>query len=140
MNNSAERMRGAARRHARKVISAARRRKEEYVGARVPRELKARVLHRAEVLGIPVSLLIRNVLERAFVEENPPPQGAPQAADATIGHRYPGILGWEVIRLNKKVNCSQCGSELSTGSNVTLGLAETGGENVVLCGRCMAVD
>src|SRR3990172_12224513 len=49
-----------------RAVAQAMKRKEEYLGARVPRELKDRVLERAQELGIPASILIRQVLEEAF--------------------------------------------------------------------------
>ena len=49
-----------------KARATAMKRKEEYLGARVPRELRSKVIARAAELGIPVSILIRNILEQAF--------------------------------------------------------------------------
>ncbi|HKI81175.1 MAG TPA: hypothetical protein VKA04_05970, partial [Pseudodesulfovibrio sp.] len=48
-----------------KATSNAMQRKEEYLGARVPKELRDQVVQRASELGMPVSILIREILEEA---------------------------------------------------------------------------
>lgn len=119
------------------AVATAMRRKEEYLGARVPRELRDRVIERARELGIPVSILIRNVLEEAFRDPARVPGGvmmpssqvSPASAD-----RFAHVLGWERIVLNRPVRCAGCGRQLETGMEVTLGLG--GGEHVILCPAC----
>ena len=49
-----------------KALSVAMKRKEEFLGVRVPKDLRDKVTDRANNLGIPVSILIRNILEEAF--------------------------------------------------------------------------
>jgi len=113
----------------------------------VPKELRDRVIQRAEAMGMPVSILIRNILEEASRSWSVVAQTAPKVADdvgATDapGHapvRFPSVLGWEEIRLNKSVNCAICGIRLDQGAYATLGLAGPGEEHVVLCQRCKQV-
>src|SRR3569832_1831157 len=50
------------------AMAMAMKRKEEYLGARVPRWLKDKVIERARDTGVPVSILIRIILEEAFRE------------------------------------------------------------------------
>src|SRR3569832_2340392 len=50
------------------AMAMAMKRKEEYLGARVPRWLKDKVIERARDTGVPVSILIRNILEEVFRE------------------------------------------------------------------------
>jgi len=121
-----------------KAMALAKRRKEEYLGARVPAHLKERVIARANALGIPVSTLIRNVLEEAFVDEStgPAPAQLAVASAAPKETPFPHVIGWEQIRLNQSLPCSGCGRELTAGEAVTLGLAMAGADHVVLCSRC----
>lgn len=119
-----------------KATARAIQRKEEYLGARVPKELRDQVIRRASELGMPVSILIRNILEQA-VNSYPPgagPDGAAQAA--RTAPRFPNVLGWEQMVLNKSVDCAGCGLRLNPGESITLGLAGPGEEHVVLCQRC----
>ena len=87
-------------------------RKEEFLGARVPKELRNRVIDRANHLGIPVSILIRNILEEAFSENR------------TGSHMKSSndVLGWEEIIVNQNVRCLDCGTDLLKGQNAHYGV------------------
>lgn len=165
--NQAQAMRNQA-------LSVAMKRKEEFLGARVPKELRDKVTARANEEGIPVSILIRNILEEAFKasvsvahayadklpqEGAVPDSGSPPAAFAQAGAtaapgssisaeavdsyavRFPAVLGWEMIRLNRRADCSSCGKSLLPGTSVTLGLTsgvvQAGATHIILCDRCM---
>jgi predicted DNA binding CopG/RHH family protein len=121
-----------------KAVAMAMRRKEEYLGARVPKELRDRVIQRATDMGIPVSILMRNILEEAFREEDPgqiikeaPFKELPVTDDC---RKFDAVLGWERIVLNKAVPCTSCGVQLPAGKEVTLGLGAA--QPVVLCNVC----
>ena len=131
-----------------RAVATALKRKEEYLGARVPKELRDMIIRRADAMGMPVSILIRNILEeaiRSWGKAETDTTGVvadDRNAHATAGHtpvRFPNVLGWEEIRLNKSVNCAICGIRLESGASVTLGLAGPGEEHVVLCQRCKQV-
>lgn len=145
MNEFARRMREQARQvgeQARNMGERARReamkRKEEYLGARVSRELRAKVIARADELGIPVSILIRNVLEQAFGEDAarsaPPASAGPGASKAA--DRFARVIGWERIVLNRSMGCASCGTAIASGARATLGIAAPGEEHVILCAKC----
>lgn len=119
-----------------RALSMAMKRKEEYLGARVPRELRDRVLQRSKDLGIPVSILIRNILEEAFKESSEAAMVAAgqEAVETGKDERFLAVLGWEKIVLNRNVVCSGCSISLHAGQSVTLGLGA--GEPIVLCDKC----
>jgi len=127
----AESMRGKAQERALK-------RKEEYLGARVPRELKEKVIAHANRMGIPVSILIRNVLEEAFSGTEVPVSaaGTESRKDIRSEQRFPAVIGWEEITLNQTMRCSACEAELDAGMVVTLGLPIPGEDHVILCAKC----
>ena len=128
-----------------KALTVAMKRKEEYLGARVPKELKDKVIKRAAGLGIPVSILIRKVLEGAFCEGDSEmismqlnnhaeiPQGR---LGKIAANKYPTVLGWERIRLNRRTACDACGKDIESGVYATLGLSVQGDEHVILCDIC----
>lgn len=133
-----------------KAIALAARRKEEFIGARVPRELRAQLFQRAEDEGLPVSLLIRRILEayllgaangqlstaRAVSSNAPAPETHRRPdADRT---RFLHVLGWDNITLNRDVTCTGCGSGLRAGGNATVGFPAAGGAPVILCDACKA--
>jgi predicted DNA binding CopG/RHH family protein len=121
-----------------KAQAAALKRKEQYLGARVPKELRNKVIAQARSLGIPVSILIRNVLEEAFgADTRPTGASAMGGASATEGKvRFPDVIGWKDIVLNKTMHCSSCQRVLEARTPATLGLGTGGGEPVVLCSDC----
>jgi len=122
-----------------KAISMAMKRKEEYLGARVPGEMRERVVRRAKDMGIPVSILIRNTLEEAF-KEDVSERGILSATECSSGEkqagaeRFTSVLGWESIKLNKTIQCSGCGSTLLRGSSADIGLGSQ--QPVVICHTC----
>jgi len=134
-NVQAQKMRDKAR-------SAAVKRKEEYLGARVPKELREKVIARAGDLGIPVSILIRNILEQAFSDEKSLQRpdtfqsGQIASVPAERVDNFSSVIGWDQIELNRDMSCSSCGSLIAANSVATLGLVGLGEDRVILCSDC----
>lgn len=121
------------------------RRKEDYLGTGVPRWLKDKVMDRAKGAGVPVFILIRNILEEAFCEDSDDRPQMRSSARADIktdacltgAKCFPRVIGWEPIKLNRNMACGGCGKRLSAGARVSLGLVRPGEEHVIiLCGLC----
>ena len=122
-----------------RAMNVAMKRKEEYLGARVPKALKEKVISRADELGIPVSLLLRKVLEEVFAEEqtilkldlikNEVDERKSKAKS------YSNILGWKDIQLNKACECDSCGVNLKAGKEVFMGIGSDN-ESPILCKQC----
>ena len=126
---------GKARRD--KAVSMAMKRKEEYLGARVPKTLRDRVIERAKELGIPVSILIRNTLEEAFkesVEDERVVSPVRSSDNKKIPESFSSVIGWELIQLNKTLDCSACGLRLQKGIKANIGLGSQ--QPVVICCAC----
>lgn len=145
MHKVAEEMRDLGRKRAEEMRGRAReramRRKEEYLGARVPRALKEKVIAQASRMGIPVSILIRNILEEAFAGSDAAAAGEEEARTQRDGgsvdaERFPNVIGWERIVLNRAMECTQCGRMLAAGTVVTHGLPVDGSDHVILCDKC----
>jgi len=114
--------------------SIAKKRKEEFLGARVPKELRDKVMQKAEEQGVPVSILIRKILENAFRDEVTDSSTLRSPAKKP----YDQVLAWEQLQLNKQIECTGCGTSLDAGAQVIVGLLVTGGTPVVLCKKCKA--
>jgi hypothetical protein len=146
MHDFAREMRNLGRKQARIMSGRARQtalaRKQQYLGARVPKELRDKVIAKAESLGIPVSILIRNVLEEAFSGVVTNEGGGGRAhgmPESPVGDgRFPGVIGWEDITLNRKMQCSACRRGIDAGAVVMLGLGAPGEDHVILCEKCRA--
>lgn len=122
-----------------KARAIAMKRKEEYLGARVPTELRNKVIRRADELGVPVSMLIRDVLMAAFGESHAGmtlSHGKITGAGSAMEPGFASVLGWENMRLNRSAVCARCGIELAAGSSVTVGISDAGGRHIVLCASC----
>ena len=121
--------------------SIANKRKEEFLGARVPKALRDKVMHEAEEQGIPVSILIRKILENAFRDEvtiNSIHSSAEFKNTPPAKSTFDQVLAWEKLQLNKQIECTGCGEFLDAGTQVIVGLLVTGGTPVVLCKKCKA--
>ncbi len=123
------------------VVAMAMKRKEGYLGARVPKELRDRIMQRAEVLGVPVSILIRNILEESFKGDESevlpqPVLSTGGAAGARSMDRFDSVLGWGCVVLNKPALCMGCGVDLLAGEEATLGFGAA--RPVMLCHVCKA--
>jgi len=127
-----------------KAMAMAIKRKEEYLGARVPRELKDKVIARARELDIPVSILIRQVLEEAFgnkkeveldslITRRNEQQGNQEVEEEK---KYPSVLGWETIRLHRSAACEECGRILHANQSVAMGVEASGNQRILLCDLC----
>ena len=115
-----------------RALAEAMKRKEEYLGARVPRELKSRVIARAAELDIPVSLLLRKVLEDIFGEQKSTHEVAVARYNS---HRYAAVLGWKELELNRNQHCDCCNAELVARDMAIMGVTADDGI-IIICGAC----
>jgi len=130
------------------AMERAKKRKEEFLGARVPKELRDSVIRRAEEQGIPVSILIRKLLEREMsrgdsggeVRDNSAVSQDVESLSperrATAGEGYSNVLGWNEITLNQAVECSSCHRYVGSGKNAYVGITMAAGKHVILCAAC----
>jgi len=146
MENRRDEMRAAAAKLGstmrQQAMSVAAKRKQEYLGARVPKELRERVMLKAEALGIPVSILIRNILTD-YIETQT--DSSESVAPGSTGEPefekggFRDVIGWERLTLNKEVVCNSCARQLSKGNEVVYGIVP-GKSHVILCERCKPLD
>jgi hypothetical protein len=123
-----------------KALDAAAKRKEEFLGARVPKSLKDKVSSRAEELGIPVSLLIRKVLEEVFDSSGEAPLASiteqlVSPVSSSQRTRYNDVLGWKELELNKQQACERCSSLMPAGAEAIMGVQPDNGL-VIICSAC----
>jgi len=144
MFDIARQMRDEARKQAKHMRNEARstaaKRKEEYLGARVPKELREKVIAQADRLGISVSILIRDILEAAFSsagENSSRSFQAKRVPEAEKGERkFPRVIAWENITLNRDANCSGCATSLKATDAAFIGFGAPGEDHVILCAKC----
>ena len=86
-------------------------RKERVLHARIPAGLEEQIKRLAEGLRVPVSNLVRNMLEDAIDVTR---RVAPQ--------REAEIYGWQDLILNVVAPCVRCGKEMDAGERAFVGL------------------
>jgi len=120
-------------------------RKEEYLGARVPKGLKERVINQAKEQGIPVSLLIRRVLEEVFVEESSTPaknetkttmMKVKESEERQKNILFKDVIAWKSIELNKDSICYQCDGVMQSGSEAHIAITSNQDQLLIVCGTC----
>jgi hypothetical protein len=125
-----------------KAMAMAMKRKEEYLGARVPKALKDRVIAKADEMNIPVSLLIRRVLEEAFSDGTERQSGwtflksAVSENKANEIDKLADIIGWKAMEVNQDRSCERCREPLPKGSEAELGFSASDSGYVIVCHTC----
>lgn len=132
-------------------------RKEKVLHTRVPAVLEQELKALAQNLRVPVSNVVRTILEdavktvdvigrRAESElrdvakllgpKQPYARGAAAAAPAE-GPPLAAVVGYQAIRLARDESCTLCGGALVRGSEAHLGIRDDGGGRVLLGPECL---
>ncbi|HKA88288.1 MAG TPA: hypothetical protein VKE22_11500 [Haliangiales bacterium] len=103
--------------------------KERILHTRIPAGLEEQIKRLAERLRVPVSNLVRNMLEDAI--------------DVTkrMRDRFEGtddVYGWQDLTLNIAVPCSKCQRQLARGERAHVGLTHHPRDSkVFICSTCL---
>ena len=111
--------------------------KDRVLHTRIPESLEDAIKTKARRLRIPVSNLVRNVLEQTFqlVEDvvgdglaiaSTARRGAERVREAAtrVRGQDAGIYGWQELILNRDERCRNCGAELDRGARAYRGLSD----------------
>jgi hypothetical protein len=88
-------------------------RKERVLHARIPVALEEQIKRLAQALRVPVSNVVRNMLEDA-IEVTRRVSGPRSLAD---------VYGWQELVLNVDAPCARCGKDLHAGDAAYVGLS-----------------
>jgi hypothetical protein len=114
--------------------------KDRVLQARVPASLYADLVQQARQLRVPVSNLVRNILEDSLrMVENLVDGGleiaaalAPRASAAELA----AVLGWQRLETNRAMPCRRCGRTIAKGEAALLSVSPPGARALVLCEDC----
>ena len=120
-------------------------RQARWLHTRISETLEDALKREARRRRLPVSLLVRNVLEGALdlVEDivetslgvaRPPPRRRGRGPERD-GLR--DIYGWQELILNRPATCVRCQTALAAGGKAFRGLSEQAGPAVFLCLPCI---
>jgi len=122
-------------------------RQERWLHARISEHLEDALKREARRRRLPVSLLVRNVLEGALdLVEDIVETGldvARRSQDlAHVARRWrpestDDVYGWQALILNRAAACARCDTTLRAGENAHRGLRDRSGPPVFLCDGCV---
>jgi hypothetical protein len=131
-------------------------RKERVLHTRVPALLERELKRFAENLRVPVSNLVRAILEDAITAADAAGEsveGRLKRAAAQIEHErerlkrrvtpdpFAGVFAFQPVTLAQPSACAKCGRELVRGERAHLGLSETpprsAADRIVVCDTCL---
>jgi hypothetical protein len=101
-------------------------RKERVIHTRIPAQLEEQIKRLAEGLRVPVSNLVRNMLEDALDVTRRMRDAMPTGAhDKPHAPGEPGdIYGWQALTINVDAACARCSAALAPGDDAYLGLTD----------------
>ncbi|MBI4511370.1 MAG: hypothetical protein HY698_17185 [Deltaproteobacteria bacterium] len=114
-------------------------RKEKVIHTRIPAALEEQIKRLAEGLRVPVSNLVRNMLEDAIemtrrMRDRVPAPHDPPTATMDLS----GVFGWQEITLNIDAPCARCEKLLQGGDQAFLGLTDRSRDaRVFICPECV---
>lgn len=132
-------------------------RKEKVLHTRVPAVLEQELKALAQNLRVPVSNVVRTILEdavktvdvigrraeselrdvAALLGPKKPYARSPPVAPIDEGPPLAAVVGYQAIRLARDESCTLCGGELPRGSEAHLGIRDDGGARVLLGPECL---
>lgn len=122
-------------------------RQERWLHARISEHLEGALKREARRRRLPVSLLVRNVLEGALdLVEDIVETGLDVArrsqdlAHVASGRRAAAtidVYGWQALVLNRAATCARCDAAMHAGESAHRGLRDRSGPPVFLCDGCV---
>jgi hypothetical protein len=127
------------------------RKKERVLHTRVPAVLERELKRFADNLRIPVSNLVRTILEDALrvadfagsgIEQRLKSAKVPERGHLKQGVKsdpLAGVLAFQAITLAQPTACSTCGDPVARGSEAHLAVSGTSyrGKNLIVCRACL---
>ena len=101
--------------------------KERVLHARIPAALEEQIKRLAGSLRVPVSNLVRNMLEDAI-----------DVTRRMAGHSLANVYGWQELVLNGEVPCALCQRSLPSGEKAYVGLSHSARDaKHFICSNCL---
>lgn len=139
------------------------RKKEKVLNLRIGKDLEDRIKTEAEKLNIPVSNLVRNILDDAFELVEDLGENVSNLVEDVVGNAeniaenfksavkdyvaagekagseadVKDVSAWQEIKMGKDGNCSKCDESIHRGSKAHMGFTDRTGKRMFLCGSCI---
>ena len=117
-----------------------RERKDRVLQARVSQSLYKDLVDQARRLRVPVSNLVRNILEDSTrMVENLVDSSLESAAvlsGKTTEEDLSSVLGWQPMTANRQLVCSKCLEQIQKDNQALVSVGAPGGRTFVICEDC----
>ena len=124
----------------RKAASRPDERKDRVLQARVPESLYKGLASQARLLRVPVSNLVRSILQDSIRMVGNIVEGGLEIAQALDGRaddrELQSVLGWQPMAANRRLACSHCGKVIHKGDEVFISVGAPAGRTIVICKEC----
>ena len=115
-------------------------RKDHVLQARVSKEMYKDLVLQAKRLRVPVSNLVRNILEDSLRMVENIVDGGIEIAETLSGKvgkdDLDAVVGWQAIIANKSLPCSCCNRQIGKGDEVFMAVGAPKGRTIIVCGEC----
>ena len=115
-------------------------RKDHVLQARVSKEMYKDLVSQAKRLRVPVSNLVRNILEDSLRMVENIVDGGIEIAETLSGkvgkEDLESVVGWQSIIANKSLPCSCCNERIHQGEEVFMAVGAPRGRTIIICGEC----
>jgi hypothetical protein len=115
-------------------------RKDHVLQTRVPESLYDDLVDQARRLRVPVSNLVRNILEDSIrIVENIVDGGldiAEALANRASDEDLAQAVGWQLMTTGRRIPCARCGTSIEKGAQAFTSVGVPGGKTFVICGEC----
>lgn len=113
--------------------------KEKVIHTRIPAALEEQIKRAAEALRVPVSNLVRNMLEDAIQMTKTVRDSFPGVRGHAAREELADVFGWQGLTLNVATPCASCGKALVPGDEAYLGLTDRPRDHqrVFICSACL---
>ncbi len=114
--------------------------KDKVLQTRVPKSLYNDLAAQARRLRVPVSNLVRNILEDSLRMVENIVDGSLDIVEA-LGSKadeqeLAAVIGWQPMTPNRQLPCSRCGRSLEKDSDAFVSVGAPGQKTFVICGEC----
>jgi len=115
-------------------------RKDKVLQARVSESLYSDLAEQASRLRVPVSNLVRNILEDSVRMVGNIVDSSLDIVEALANKvdekDLESVVGWQPMTANKQVPCQRCGAGIQKGENAFISVGAPHNKTIVICGKC----
>ena len=115
-------------------------RKDHVLQTRVPESLYADLVSQARRLRVPVSNLVRNILEDSLRIVETIVDGGLDIAEALSTKAsekdLAAAVGWQPMTASRRIPCARCGESIEKGDQAYTSVGVPGGKTFAICGEC----